>query len=809
MDIGKILLPQIYDWLFMEGEISLTSRSWKVGLVFAIVWALLLPGLGRAEAASPQSMGIEAKMVLDLTRGKNTGLINSQVGGLASNGEIYLYADYYGILHSSEDGFHWKNVVMTGPSYDHFFDIARGLIWDGQQFILLLGNRILSSKDGIDWQNRTPAHPNKSKEYMFEDIVYANGQYVILAQDRDKDVEGFYVRGDNTIFVGNKLTELKKAKKRDFVMSINGERPLDHVTWNGKMYLAGGNGGAYSYDGKTWYGGGAGFYEYNIAWDGKRFWKADRESIYSVDAKGMTSKRAYQLPKGNQNNLSLTNIGFNGRSYIATGKSSNGTNIVYSQDGAKWSHIQIGKETTDIHSILPTPYGFLLAGDRIWYVSDTKMNSPSTWAAPEVERAESFELVPNAVNGFYQSNTSRQDFSMLTVKLHEALSGRWAETPAKNPFTDTVHSYVLKASKLGLIKGQEGSKFKPDIAITRQDIAWILYQTLQVAGLDLSSASSEWTTVYADIDKIEPAAVEAMRYMTQEGILEARSSNRLDPTGTATREEAIAMAVRTYERFKDKIEAYKGPGSISQTLFFPQGASNTSEVEVVQRAINFDGRFIWAGEAIKLNGTKAVPLAEIVEPLGIQAKWDSIHNRLLLSKTADLDFAAQSDTGISHRAIVDSQPKKATVEWYGMAFNENDNEQSVIMYHDKLYVSLIWLARMFGWEYDESQTFLGNYSLDYDELRTPGINMTYIYLENNEFKSSGFIPTTKVGDRYIIRKDGGWNGQAEFRLIGNDPSIFTVTPIATGWILTAVKPGYCEILIESPEDDFSTFLSVE
>ncbi|WP_158629987.1 S-layer homology domain-containing protein [Cohnella sp. AR92] len=786
----------------------MTSRSWKVGLAFLIVWALLLPRLGQAEAATPQSMGLEARMVLDLTDGKNNSLPNSQVGGLASNGEIYLYVSYYGVLYSSEDGFNWKSVRMTGPSYKYFTDIARGLIWDGQQFVLLLGNRVLSSKDGIDWQNLTPAHPNPSKEYMFEDIVYANGQYVILAQDRNKNVSGFYVRGDNTIFVGSKLTELKKATKRNFVMSMNGERPLDHVTWNGKMYLAGGNGNAYSYDGKTWYGGGAGFYEYNLAWDGSRFWRADRDRIDSIDAKGMTSKSAYQLPTSSQSSLGLTSIGFNGRSYLATGKSKNGTNIVYSKDGAKWSQIQIGKETSDIHSILPTPYGFLLAGDRIWYVSDAKMNSPSAWAAPELQKARSLELVPNALNGFYQSTVTRQDFSMLTVKLYEALSGRWAEFPAKNPFTDTVNSYVLKASKLGLVKGQEGTKFKPASAMTRQDMAWVLYRTLQAAGLDLSSANSEWKADYADIGKIEPAAVEAMRYMIQEGILDVRSSNRLDPTGTATREEAIAMAVRMVERFKDKIETYKGPGSISQTLFVPQGAGSKSEVEVVQRAVNFDGRFIWSGEAIKLNGTNAVPLAEVVEPLGLLAKWDSIQHRLLLSKAAsEPDFAAQPDTGISHTAVVAAQPKKATVDWYDMAYNDSNDKKSVIMYNDKLYVNLDWLAQMFGWKYDESQSLYKTPSLDYDELRTPGINTTYLYMDNNELQSSGFIPTTKVGDRYIIRRDGDWNGEA--KLIGNAPSIFTLTPIPSGWMLTAVKPGFCEIWIKGQEDDFTTFLSVE
>ncbi|MBO9600561.1 MAG: S-layer homology domain-containing protein [Cohnella sp.] len=786
------------------------SGSWKVGLIITIVWALLAPGIGQADAATPQSVGLEAKMVLDLTDGKG-GLINSQVGGLATNGEIYLYVDYYGVLYSSEDGFHWKSVRMTGPSYDYFTDIGRGLIWDGQQFVLLLGNRLLASKDGIDWQNRTPKHPNKSKEYMFEDIVYANGQYVILAQDRDKNVEGFYMRGDNTIFVGPKLTELKKASKRDFVMSIGGERPLDHVTWNGKMYLAGGNGNAYSYDGKTWYGGGAGFYEYNIAWDGSKFWMADRESIYSADAKGKTSKRVYQLTKSGKNNLGLTNINFNGRGYLATGRSDKGTHIVYSKDGKKWSEVQIGKESSDIHSILPTPYGFLLAGDRIWYVSDAKMNSPSAWAAPELAKAESYKLVPEALNGFYQSILTRQDFGMLTVKLYEALTGRWAEAPAANPFADTVHSYVLKASKLGLVKGQEGSKFKPANAVTRQDMSWILYQTLSKAGLDLSSASGEWKADYTDIDTIDPASVEAMRYLTQEGILDARSSNRLDPTGTVTREEAIAMAVRMVERFKDKIEVFTGPGSISQTLFVPHGASYSSEVEIVQRAVNLDGRFIWAGEAIKLNGTNAVPLAEVVEPLGLRAEWDSIHRKLLLSKQGETDFAAQPDTGVSHRDVVDPQPKKATVTWYDMAYNDSENEQSVGMYRDKLYVNLDWLARMFGWEYSESRNFVYAPHLYYDVLRTPGIQTTFMYWENNELQSSGVIPSTKVGDRYIFRKDGDWSGQAAFKLIGNDPSIFTVTPIPTGWMLTAVKPGFCEFWIKVPgmEDDFTSFLTVE
>ncbi|MBO9600835.1 MAG: hypothetical protein J7559_23805, partial [Cohnella sp.] len=395
------------------------KRIW--GMCFALI--IMLPSFQGAEAASNPT-GLEARMVLDLT--DDIELPNSHVGGLAGNGEYYLYVKYSDLsFHRSEDGLRWTRVSITEATYQKFHGIPRQLIWDGQQFVLLLDSQILTSSDGRDWKDVTPAHPDRTMEYTFEDIHFANGQYVILAQDRDRNVGGFYVEGDNTIFYGKRLSELKKAKKQDFMEVAGGrERPLDHVIWTGSGYLAGGNGVAYSADGKVWRGDAGLGYGYNAVWDGKRVWDADGDRILSYDAKGKSAKSVYKLTKETAKKVNLKVIGANGRSYIAAGKSGKNapTTVMYSKDGAKWSTVMLGTEPSDIHSILPTPYGYLLAGDRIWYVSETAIDQPSTWAVPDVERAVKDKLVTPAVKGFYQYSLARQDLSILSVKLYEAMT---------------------------------------------------------------------------------------------------------------------------------------------------------------------------------------------------------------------------------------------------------------------------------------------------------------------------------------------------------------------------------------------------
>lgn len=768
-------------------------KQWKwKRLLFILVAALLLPGMQQAGAEAPEGANLETRMVLDLGHER---LPNSRVGGLASNGEFYLYIDYHARLYKSEDGLHWRRITVNEASYDYFYAIARQLIWDGKQFVLLLDNQLLSSEDGIDWKNHTPVHPNPSKEYLFRDVIYANGQYIILAQDRDRNAQ-IYFPGPNTIFVGESLSELQRASKQDFSKSIAGELPLDHVVWAGNRYLAGGDGSANSDDGKVWRDGGLG-YGYNAVWDGTLVWEAYRNKIVAYDPVTYEDRIAYEVPEGGEN-ITFTTIGHNGRSYIAAGyrdRSLPGI-ALYSKDGAKWQTLFLGDESDDIHTIFPTPHGYLLAGNRIWYVSETAIDRPSQWAASELEKAKANKLVTSAVDRFYQSDISRQDFSILAVNLYEVLTGRRAEAPQTNPFRDTVHASVLKANKLGIISGQEPSRFGPSASITRQDLAVILYRTLQKAGLQPNAAST-WKARYTDLDQVAPYAEEALRFLNHEGIISGVSADRLAPTGNATREEAIIITNRVYERFREQIDTYTGPGSVSQTLFVPEDPGTQKEVTFIHRAVNLDGRFIWAGEAILEGDDLYVPLVEFAESLDMQVEWDSDTFSLILSWPRLDDFENQTSTGIGEKeAFVPFQPRQDMAQWHSIRLRTMDNQRTVSLpiYDNEPYISIKILASEMGLKY-RTENVRQEFSMKFAALYSSDMDFTYIYWDEEGFKHNGWFGALKVGERYLVRYDGGWNGKAELRVATGDPSNLHFKQIETGWIITAVKPGFNEISI--------------
>ena len=55
---------------------------------------------------------------------------------------------------------------------------------------------------------------------------------------------------------------------------------------------------------------------------------------------------------------------------------------------------------------------------------------------------------------------------------------------------------------------------------------------------------------FIDKDSIAAWAMEAVEYMNRSGIMKGVGGNRIDPLGNTTREQAIALVLRTYDAFK-------------------------------------------------------------------------------------------------------------------------------------------------------------------------------------------------------------------------------------------------------------------
>jgi hypothetical protein len=173
-------------------------------------------------------------------------------------------------------------------------------------------------------------------------------------------------------------------------------------------------------------------------------------------------------------------------------------------------------------------------------------SSASTWAVPEIQKAIDYKLTTDKVLIDFTKKVTREEFCEIAVKLYEAMSGKTAIVDA-NPFIDTTNTEILKAYKLGIVKGMSANTFAPGSSITRQEISVMLLRALKAAEPG-ASYSIVGAPVLADENQIATWAIEAVKYMNKEGIMNGVGGNRIDPLGNTTKEQAIALLKRLYEK---------------------------------------------------------------------------------------------------------------------------------------------------------------------------------------------------------------------------------------------------------------------
>ena len=101
---------------------------------------------------------------------------------------------------------------------------------------------------------------------------------------------------------------------------------------------------------------------------------------------------------------------------------------------------------------------------------------------------------------------------------------------------------VAWAAANGIVKGYGDGSFRPDDAITREQMAAILYRYAQYQGQDVSALAD--LSGYTDAGRISDYAVEAMRWANARGLVTGTTADTISPTGNATREQVAVILTR-------------------------------------------------------------------------------------------------------------------------------------------------------------------------------------------------------------------------------------------------------------------------
>lgn len=119
------------------------------------------------------------------------------------------------------------------------------------------------------------------------------------------------------------------------------------------------------------------------------------------------------------------------------------------------------------------------------------------------------------------------------------------------PFADVRRgSYyeqaIAWASENGIVTGFDASTFAPDRAITREQLAAILFRFAAYRGMDAVTLRENLSS-FQDQAAISAYAVSALNWAVGEGLMQG-TGDKLEPTGNATRAQVAAMLRRFIQR---------------------------------------------------------------------------------------------------------------------------------------------------------------------------------------------------------------------------------------------------------------------
>lgn len=120
------------------------------------------------------------------------------------------------------------------------------------------------------------------------------------------------------------------------------------------------------------------------------------------------------------------------------------------------------------------------------------------------------------------------------------------------PFDDVsptawYYEYVVRAYTLGITSGISAEAFGVGRAVTRQDMAVLMYNALNCAGFSPEPNTEEFT--FADDENIADYAKEAVYTLAKAGIINGMGDGTFAPGNSATRAEVAVLLYRTMHKF--------------------------------------------------------------------------------------------------------------------------------------------------------------------------------------------------------------------------------------------------------------------
>jgi len=269
-------------------------------------------------------------------------------------------------------------------------------------------------------------------------------------------------------------------------------------------------------------------------------------------------------------------------------------------------------------------------------------SNASAWAVDELQKASGMGLIPDSLkNTDLTQSVTRAEFAAVAVKLYESLSNTKADPAGADTFADTQDAEVLKAYNAGITDGVTPAgvtpkKFEPDTLLNREQAATMLTRVLKRAYIPgWLLGNDDWYTLnfrhpkpFSDDSKISDWAKPSVYFMAANSIIAGVGDNSFAAGDSATREQAIVIAVRIVENLKDKplyydVDFLAYAAEVVRLINIERAKNGLSQFTGTNATLN-NCAFIRANELIQLydhNRPDGTYCFDLFDQLGIEYSW--------------------------------------------------------------------------------------------------------------------------------------------------------------------------------------------
>ncbi|MFD1887159.1 InlB B-repeat-containing protein [Paenibacillus wenxiniae] len=180
-------------------------------------------------------------------------------------------------------------------------------------------------------------------------------------------------------------------------------------------------------------------------------------------------------------------------------------------------------------------------------VVTTFSDTDSHWAAASIREAAALGIVKGYADGTFHPGASvtRAEFAAMLVRMLKPVEQ--TDTSSALPaFTDAAkigawaQSDIAQASALGWIKGNADGSFRPNVPITRAEMAVMVSRAMALTGATSVS--------FGDAATIPVWAKAAASQMQQSAWMNGRVNGHFDPSAVTTRAEAAQVLMRAHQQ---------------------------------------------------------------------------------------------------------------------------------------------------------------------------------------------------------------------------------------------------------------------